>query len=449
MVGGAGVRDSWRVPYGSRFWGLIAYALIAGCGRVADEAGRPILDTADNDDADGTADSTQDALVPNDADDIADVVAVVETGTSDASPGCAPVSGSAPFAVEMRGSYALSGDGGIRTVDVRLYFPKGRVAGAPVVLVGGFPFVPGILVSRQTIDATLGATGFVLRDPNCGNQLDARLVGPADGLVAHLKINVSEPSDAVSTREGNAALCRYGPHDAIPVWAPASTFLPTDAIVVRNSEPLDLLSFATVTASTSAGTFALIVEEVQSGLFGLRAKESFPPSASFKVDLSGIRDVMGTAFGTTVAPHVLAATAVVTDRTMTTSPPTGAIATLVGSSSTSAGKLTVGDGGLVGDGYAAVIGLGSEPSSTKLRLRHRLVCKLGEYAPVKVQIVASDGTTTVAKPTCADAPADETLTLVGKSPYTLVVDSRSERRPCYYYGSPTKRDYELDELAFE
>jgi hypothetical protein len=248
------------------------------------------------------------------------------------------LSGDAPFGNVLRGFASLTDPYGSPTVTSRylsvdVYFPQGRRPGAPVILanrVGWDP--PGVAAQAATLDADLGAavewSGMAGNSGMEGVGIAGQLVGPADGIAANVKVNISGPSDdGARIATGQVRLCSSGSVPA-PELAAADSYGPRSTIVLLPTTPLDP---AAIHVAVSANGAPVPVSVTSTG----RAIEvtptlALPPNQLLLFDTAGTNDVLGRAFVLTAQPTPISTTATVTDLTFATAPPDGAIVCTAG-----------------------------------------------------------------------------------------------------------------------
>jgi hypothetical protein len=198
--------------------------------------------------------------------------------TFDVGPTCGPITSPMPIGVHMVG--AVTFDDATRSVDVgvTMIFPHGRIAGASVFLVMSTAFRPDLGVASGVLDASLGAHVRV-RDPFCQDEVDAMLVGPADGLAAAVTLNFSAPSDALSLHHGRAKLCSVGPVSGESgTLAVTSRLSPAGAVRFKTTAsdpvPIDSASASSVRAFAD-GVSVPLVTGVVHGLLEVEPAEAY------------------------------------------------------------------------------------------------------------------------------------------------------------------------------
>jgi hypothetical protein len=344
------------------------------------------------------------------------------------------------------------GCGSLTEAAVDLYFPQGRVAGAPVVM---DPLGTERQVGRATLDSSL-TVAFVEASDRCGNRVRGALVGPDDGLRADLLLNPDPMSDALHLFPGTAVMC---PSGSIP--APAMKRLGSEPIVP--GETIDFsadtpISQATLTSANVAeapGAYA----SVGNGDEQLRVAPAngrvFVPGA-LSLDLREVTDVLGRPYLPDVyLIEVLKPAGTIADGGADAGVAASAIAAAYDTLVVANGTTTVSPKGLgmgIGSGYAAVIGLGAGTGATTARVVHRFICtRAGDSATGTVTIVSSDGSFAPVAGSCSEAPTEVAVILPGPGPHYLVV--KDLRQPlqmqCSLASPPVWDKWELTSVTLE
>lgn len=362
---------------------------------------------------------------------------------------CVIVAGAAPFGVELFGTARISPRSGAsdagsdRAFSVRLFFPKGRVAGAPV-LVTISRVESGFTLVRATLDSNAGLDPLVVHS-TCWEEMNARLVGPTGGVDGTMKFNVSGPStDAIDTRDATFVLCDSRP---VPETAPmkVSARSPLVPIEVTSTVPIDTDTLALLKVRAGTMDVKVITHDLDGGGLLVQPVAAFPVFEPLTIDVSLVRDATGRSLPSLAPIQLDAPKAVVTDLTFDSSPP---VSSIVGGV-VSAGKLIVKNAARPGP-MNLVVGLGSRDGMTKLRVRHRHVCAAEGMYTAAVAIVGADGSNAPLSPKCSDVAADEVVSLKGGAPYVLAAFGRAfEPMACSYPFGPELADYEIEEIAFE
>jgi hypothetical protein len=173
------------------------------------------------------------------------------------------------------------------------------------------------------------------------------------------------------------------------------------------------------------------------------------PLGDLEVDVSGLRDVLGRAYGNTLPLNVDKPITAIADRTLTNPPPSSAWVSRAISPVAQNGLLVVPTQIVLGPEFVLTVGLGDEPGTKTLRVKHRWVCSTSFSTPKSVTLVAGDGSTVDVPVTCGDVPADTTVMLPGPGPFFLVVHEGYAQPPhCNAPPPPARDGWELDEFAF-
>jgi hypothetical protein len=364
-----------------------------------------------------------------------------------------PLTGMAPFGAALFANVPFPVDGGTRTepVNAQVYFPAGRLPGAAVILTGGNvgpgPFAP--TVARSTLDSAASVNALSVSD-SCGNGIaDGSLVEPPSGLTGTAILNIDPfmSSDALVLVRAPARLC---PNGAVPGAAVASAPMeiwPTSSIALTLTTPVDLATRANVKIKDSNRPLTVTGGETNSIVYVTPQTGAFPPG-DLALDVAGLTDVLGRSYSQLVTLKVQKPTTAIADRTLTTPPSSTAWVAASANLTTRDGLLVI-EPSLAASQLAVTIGLGDEPGSKTLRIKHRWVCAGPTMPPKSTKLVASDGAVVDVPGNCAGAPEDTTVTLAGAGPFFLVVQTGGERSPRCSYPSPPLRDnWELDEFAF-
>jgi hypothetical protein len=349
-----------------------------------------------------------------------------------------PLSGKAPFGAELGNTDAI-------------FFPQGRVAGAPVIVINHLLFTGGFSTIRSTLLPDLSsATGLGGRD-QCGNGFAGLLVGPDDGIdaVVTTNRNTDLSSDVLSLVTSRAWVCATAPARAPSMSTGGGEILPTSALTVSVIAPVDETTLKTISVQPT-NVFSSSVDTDGKISVGPPAGRAWLPGA-LAVDLTGVRDVLGRSYdGAKGAFTVLAPAGAIVDRTMTAAPPANAIVGTGYSTSTAAGLLTLSvpsPGSLAS--YRAVVGLGAQAGATKLRLSHRVVCGTRTFSYAVANLVSADGYSAPIALGCAATPSEVTVTLPGTGPYYLVVkNERPIEMPCNAPSGFDSSPWELDWFDF-
>jgi len=377
-----------------------------------------------------------------------DAVSIVDAG-----PACPPISGSARFGVQLKGDVTYD-DPSVSpraptSIFMTLLFPRGRVPGAPVTIVGGFG--PGSATS--TLDASLGATGLRIYEAHCVHEIDAILAGPSDGLIASVKYNLQAPTDGITIVTGHVKLCATGP---FPPSANATVTAPTQAsplgeVLLRPSLPFDPATIESAKALAS-GSVVPIRIATREGHLSIAPIAAFPPAAkSVTFDLSGVRDLFGRSFVSPAPLLIVVPSGALVSRTFDEAPPDDAMF-LLGTPQTKieSGAFWIETERKNDRNFQALLGLGSEAGAKTIRFRHRFDCADVVFSQKRIALVASDGAIRELKVDCSATFIDESVPLPGTQPSYLQIDFGFPPEPIYCSG-PTRSSrgaYVIDELAF-
>jgi hypothetical protein len=350
-----------------------------------------------------------------------------------------PVSGDAPFGAQLGTSGAI-------------FFPQGRVAGAPVIVIRDQLFTGGFSKSTSTLLPDLSsATDLSVRD-HCQNGFSGRLVGPTDGIDALVSVNPDLTySDAIPPLVNERAwLCPTAPAPAPSMTTGGGQILPTSALTVSVNAPVDDTTLKTISAQPTNAFSSSVVADGRIRV-GPQAGRAWLPS-SLAVDLTGLRDAIGRSYGgAQIASFtVITPAGAIADRTMTAAPPTNAFVGTGFATSTAGGLLTLSVlSASASTGYEAVVGLGAQAGATKLRLSHRVVCGTDNFSDASAMLVSSDGYSAPIALGCAATPSEVTVTLPGSGPYYVVVqDERPAHFPCFGPLHFVPTPWELDSFDF-
>ncbi|MGZ3451818.1 MAG: hypothetical protein ACXVEF_19570 [Polyangiales bacterium] len=349
------------------------------------------------------------------------------------------MSGTSPFGVELAGAIAFDD----KTVPptsagAMLFFPKGRVAGQPVILARARTLMPGWDLSKATLAADLSAVIPKVTDKNCWDAIEGTLSG--DTFDAKVTVNVSVPSDAVSTKSGTAKMCATG-----PVATPKLT---TDSTIGMR-DPVDLKINLPIDASTLSGvkleSVPITVAEV-GDLVRITPTNAYLPSATMSVTLGGMSDLLGRAF---TAPS-----AKVFVWTPTGALPAGSIGFTLDMIAGFGATFSVIDSELhlVSPSltrYGIAIGLESKSGTTKIRIKHRFACTTFA-GTIHAALIGSAGEVTPFAVSCGSTSLEEVKTLPGSGKHYLWVDATApEKRPCWTPSPSSLPDYVLTSYALE
>jgi hypothetical protein len=424
---------------------------------------------------------------------------VVEVGTEvgDTSLSvCGSVlSGTSPFGSALIGtaSFASMFSGTKPTIEgtviAHIYFPSGRVAGAPVQLSMQSPATTEqyFFGSAVILADDLSATGLTVSGHNM--TITANLLSGTGGLQATVTKNFANPGgDVADTRTGSMLMCPGGDVPAPSMQISATVASPLSAFSVNATTPITASALEALRVSSPLGAVATNVASNSSSMFAtgpnatIASTSAFPPGQPLFFDASQVRDVLGRAVPLTLAgTAVLATTAALSDLTFATTPPTGALAcsaapvctkasfpTLdasppsgmsrcIGGGSIANGVLTVGWGMASGPNVDALLALPGT-SATKLRVRVSVgdkstagSCLNGNAtASMLWAAMAVVGPNGEASPrvtlTCDGAMVDHVIDLPGVAPLWLAVHVEGVTRVPYMSPVPGPPNVLIDEL---
>ncbi len=268
------------------------------------------------------------------------------------------------------------------TIDAYIYFPAGRVAGAPVqlaiqsqVVAGQYFFGPQV-----TIASDLSASGLTVGGHDV--LITGDLLPGAGGLQATVAVNASDPGTDVA--DDRTAAMRMRPSGDVPapglqislvIVSPLSSFgfnlsTPISADALRSLHVTSPLGAVPITVSPNSD----LSRRAIGPNFRIAATSAFPPGQPLSFDASEVRDVLGRAVPIALSVgQVLATTGVLDDLTFATLPPTGAIACsgCTTSAPVANGLLTVKGGISTVRNVDALLALPA-PIATATKLRVRL-----------------------------------------------------------------------------
>lgn len=331
---------------------------------------------------------------------------------------CAPIRGEKPFAVSLSGKSDAADPSARVYAGAVLYFPRGRVAFAPVLIASG------TLTTSLQLDASLSVRDISLHDPDCGGGWSGDLVGPTGGINAVVSNNVSGTSDNLRFKTGAVTMCATGEAPPQRVLDVGDAIFPTSDVVVRVARPVDGSSLDAVSAQNAFGVVPLNVRVSGNEIHIASATGLFAPFHETTFDLSGLRDILGMPLGIATKP-----------RTMPL-PTTPAAAAPFEVAATN------------------LFSIGGDAAAKRLRISHRATCPTGSLL-IRVAVVAANGVMVALRPPCTSYGVEQLVELTGVAPYAMYVQMPSSyaRRPCNYYGSspssPPASTYSVASLSFE
>jgi hypothetical protein len=417
-----------------------------------------------------------------------------EAGLSGTAPFGALVSGSAIFPSARSASTSAPITSAMNAF---IYFPAGRVAGAPVqlamqsrVVTGQYFFGP-----QRTLAADLSATGLSVGGHDM--EIAGDLLPGAGGLQATISANFSSPgNDVADNRTATMLMCPAGDVPSPSLSLSARTISPLSTLGLFSTTPIaqDAINALRIDSPAGAIAFtaspdqpiALPVRYSSGPNFTVTAASALPPGQPLTFDTSAVTDVLGRAVPIVLAgAQVLATTAVLSDLGFDTPPPAGALASS-GCNVSAGGKL---DGGIsavmptcIGSGVAATVANGvlklaaGAPSigrdvdvllalpparATKLRVRMAVgdvldagaSCMNGHSSAYmdtgSIAVVGPNGEVAPRlNLSCDGAMADHVVDLPGVSPLWLVVHVEGRSSMPYSMPTPGPPPVSIDQLEF-
>jgi hypothetical protein len=436
-----------------------------------------------------TRDVADDQAVPDGRDASGDDTT---NDTLGATACAADLSGTSPFGKALSGTGSFAPTFGTAApitsaMTAYIYFPVGRVAGAPVqlgvhsrVVTTQYFFGPPVTLASDLSAAGLTVGGHDL-------QITGNLLPGAGGLQATIGANFSSPgTDVADDRTADMLMC---PGGDVPA--------PTLRVTGGNLSPLSTLGFYASTPLSTEGLGALLITSPLGAVttrvssernsrfsagpnFTVTASSAFPPGQPLTFDVSGVKDVLGRDVPLSLATtQVLATTAVLDDLTLTTTPPTGAISCsgcsasmfpgvdggamqrCTGGGKLSNGVLGVGFGGPYTAGPVDALLALPTTSSTKLRVRMAVgdvveagsSCRngsyLGQMANGIMAVVGPNGEASApVSLTCDGTMADHVIDLPSASALWLIVHVEGYALVPYFMPTPGPPSINIDELQF-
>jgi hypothetical protein len=247
-------------------------------------------------------------------------------GSAEAGACAFPLTGDTPFGAVVGADVDFSApDAGIaQTVHIRLevYFPQGRVPGAPVILSRPVQWPePGVATGTGQLGSGGGAqVTWCGRYDQRDLVVTASLGAPDEGLDAVLDMSFTDATPPDTVR-ATARLCPEGPLPA-PRLATADFFGPITAVTLAPTAPLDP---ATVTVTATVGGSPVATKVAVYTSIQVGAVPAFPPGQAVTFDVSGTKDILGRAFALTAQPAPLATTAADADLGFDAAPPQGSL----------------------------------------------------------------------------------------------------------------------------
>ena len=400
-------------------------------------------------------------------------------GDASAAPCSTPLAGTAPFAAHLKGSgtlytaassYSPSQPHQV-SLELDIYFPSGRVAGAPVLLAMPVDYAdPALQVGGQSLlAADLSATGLTVQG-GLGVSVTGTLLPPDDGLSATVGEDLAMGTDIADQVSGALKLCPTGspPTPGLAVASrndfavlrgtgtPVSTSLvaPTSHVLLKTATPIDAAALAKIrlfAGDVEAPVTVAVHSEFGSSPILLGADAAFPPLKPLRLDTTAVTDILGRPVPPSGSLQPLAPPGAVSDLTFATAP-TGALAT-TGTSQVTNGMLVLGHVGY-GGGFDALLALGSVAPATQARLRIGVDCQAaGGSRPselvARADLVGTAGDS-VTVPLACGPPQDVTVSLPPSTGniWLSVVSEPTPQHPQFSAYSPYN-EVQIDEIAFE
>lgn len=302
------------------------------------------------------------------------------------------------------------------TLHLQLYFPEGRHAGAPYVLAttGEVPMRGSdrpIGVVSGVLDNTAGAEGIRLADPGyCFNYTGA-LVGPDEGFHVEVHWNQFCGGDVVDDTSDQGWM-RVSEQPA-PVGGFQTVnqgFVPTSAIAFHSSVPID---------ESTAGTFVVMAGRIEvQGTIDVRPTqiifsptEAFPPNVPVHIQESSFKDAIGRALAHDLIVSPRLATVALTDLSLLTAPPEGALWESAWDAQT--------PGQLKMERYqgSGLVKLGDPGTATRLQIRLTHSCN--SSSPWHVAAVTGSGHVVALTTGCDGEPSEQVVALPEAGPVWL------------------------------
>jgi hypothetical protein len=364
---------------------------------------------------------------------------------------CAPLTGTAPFAVHMEGSATLTKRGMSTQRElgssIDLFFPQGRTPGAQVFAsrrAGQIAMVQTAAVIGA--DGSSGPIRLSAQYQVYGFSIDGALEAAPGGFRAQVGVETGF-NDVSEFYEGPMELCATGVPAAPSLLVEVQTWSPLAQIRIVPTTALDLTTLPTVRAS-AAGTNVPIRVDPGADSIVVSPLTAFPPDGQVVLDLTGVRDVLGgSPAGGTV---------------MLDAPPSAEVADLTFANPLPAGSAVVGQPVLAGGGpvlevvngvlniqvdfwSGATIALGARAGSTAI-IRHKLDCKFFSVPVQRVAIFAEDGSFTELPLACGDNLVETRLAVPATGRRWLAVAVQTN-----WLGAPRPNPGKLtiDEIRFE
>lgn len=368
--------------------------------------------------------------------DATDVTSPRDTGTT-----CRYAPAAADGRVFQGTGEILDGGTGPHTERLSVYFPMGRVVGAPVI-VGVLRTWPraGMVGVRGTLDANLGATGFEFRGTDGSDvQWTATLLGPDDGFVMSVTRNRAVFTDVGDYVQATLRLC---PTEAAPepAWNDQPTVLPGADIWLVPRVPLGAIE--SVGHIDTRGFRLPTQQSLDDGALLVHPLGPIPLDAEINLSSNVYQDVLGRRMHAPVI-RVLRTSAVISDLTFATAPPVGSVASAGTSITHQNGALRIGS--FTRGPLSALLALGEVPAGA-VSLRVTLSALL--RTDLTLRLLRADGGATSVDIPEAPFGAAQTLsaTVSGSGGLWLAIDDRTaHNRPGWLPGPP--QALEIDEVV--
>jgi hypothetical protein len=366
--------------------------------------------------------------------------------SGDATGICAsPLEGPGPFGATLSGSGTFTADAGAGAIRDQLtatvYFPEGRVAGAPVIFAMDEEWPRDtVSESRGTLGADLSAGPFVIGSYR--DRVTASLGAGTSGIHAHVTRNFAMASDVYEFFDTEIDLCPTGaPPDPV-VTVSATHLAPTSPIQLGVTVPPGVMSPA---LAARAGD--VDVPLADGSLHAMRAipRAAWPPGVAISIDTSSWRDVLGRPYTASPVPSPLVAIQPLVDRAFDTMPPAASAAFDGVTPTLESGVLRMQVESFDSHPFAALFALGAPPAGTS-----RVVVRIGvSNLGSRIAIVGADGS---ASPIVAAGPmpADVSASIPAAGALWLsIADPAHPQDPMRQSLPPPREAILLDEVRFE
>jgi hypothetical protein len=382
---------------------------------------------------------------------------------------CTALASSLPFACTLRGSGKFvvrdtSAAAGTRTLEVQLYFPRGRKPGESVRLVASDSLDDRRFRTYASSPAILAADGTAALELQAEDwDIGAALLPDAKGLRAQVRFGVG-----LEVEDGVVFLVPVGEAPA-PTMVPLSTaswLSPLTGMDLRASAPFEdgalrgllivdgdrVVPSRTLPVPPDFGTNELA--------FALRPAEggTFPAATALALDAGAVTDIVGRRFQA-AAVDSLIPSAQLSDLSFATAPPAGAVAGTFDSSDwpVSNGVLAIPPPTAPGNprffSYEVVVGLGPPPAGATLA-RVRLQSNCGSVYAGLAQVALMDergeaSRIDVSSTGCSTSFKEHVVGIPGRGKLYLVFEHVAFRRSTAPGPDVSSRVFQLDEIRFE